>query len=272
MTTTRLNKNAILIPVLLIGSAAFIYILTRRVGSTLWKRGVEEGLDKPSKPDMKPEVKKPDKIGLDGHYLPFYGFTIVSMLTDRLQMEDVIKYIKSTEALSKYLAPLPISSYHVTIFDIFTQRSVPEKYRPKSGLVPSKHWAKALENFRSDMTESQMMCDKIQGQNSFRPNNFKFQPKLGRPLLVEGTITNYQEVTRVRNNLTSLLKKDDGNRVFHFTLGYIYRDVDRQDLGIIDKELVGLWKLLNTEYELDQPNVYYFETMEEFIPYKTLLI
>lgn len=210
-----------------------------------------------------------DKISQDGHYIPFHGYTIISMLTHRNELSKIYDSIKNTKFLSKFLTPLPISSYHVTIYDIFTQRKIPMKYT--SDFASSMKLSQNSGALKTDLIAAQYICDKIQGGITFKPKNIVFGDGPGRPFIVEGEISNLKELNTARDMFTSLFNKDDSGRIYHFTLGYIHSVVTEHDKPVIMKELQELWQLLQDEYRLDQPNVCYFESMEEFQPIKTLL-
>lgn len=57
------------------------------------------------------------KINTDGTYRKFHGYTVLSKVSDDLsKIED---FIKQSKFISKYFAPLPANSYHVTVFNIW---------------------------------------------------------------------------------------------------------------------------------------------------------
>src|SRR5438132_557947 len=57
------------------------------------------------------------KINRDGTYRPFHGYTVVSMVVDDLS--SIEQFIKESKYISKYYSPLPSSSYHVTVFNVW---------------------------------------------------------------------------------------------------------------------------------------------------------
>ncbi|XP_059146571.1 uncharacterized protein LOC131934547 [Physella acuta] len=268
MNPTKLNKN-ILIPVLCI-TLALVYFIFGHGKSTQNSATSTRIADPWIKISKQKVVKKmSDKISPDGHYLPFYGYTIVSMLTDRYELNQIYDSIKNTKFLSKFLTPLPISSYHVTIYDIFTQRKIPLKYT--SDLASSMKLSQNSGALKTDLLAAQYICDKIQGGITFKPKNIVFGDGPGRPFIVEGEISNLKELNSARDMFTSLFDKDDSARIYHMTLGYVHSVVTDHDKAVIMKELQELWQLLQREYSLDRPNVCYFESMREFQPIKMLL-
>jgi len=71
--------------------------------------------------DSMSNIKTPynKKVNTDGTYRDFYGYTTVSMAKDNLS--SIEKFITDSEILSKYYAPLPSSSYHMTVFNVWCQ-------------------------------------------------------------------------------------------------------------------------------------------------------
>ena len=59
------------------------------------------------------------KVNTDGTYRNFYGYTTVSMLKDDLS--SIEKFITDSDILSKYYAPLPSNSYHMTVFNVWCE-------------------------------------------------------------------------------------------------------------------------------------------------------
>lgn len=57
------------------------------------------------------------KINKNGSYRPFHGYTVVSMVKDHLF--EIENFIKNSKIISKYFSPLPSSSYHMTVFNIW---------------------------------------------------------------------------------------------------------------------------------------------------------
>lgn len=71
--------------------------------------------------DLMPNMKFPfnKKVNTDGTYRDFYGYTTVSMLKEDLS--SIENFIRDSDILSKYFSPLPSSSYHMTVFNVWSQ-------------------------------------------------------------------------------------------------------------------------------------------------------
>ncbi len=57
------------------------------------------------------------KINAEGEYLPFYGYTSVSMLSSKTSsvLQNIEQLISQT-IIGKYYSPLPHTTYHMTLF------------------------------------------------------------------------------------------------------------------------------------------------------------
>ncbi|KAK3764321.1 hypothetical protein RRG08_008803 [Elysia crispata] len=211
-----------------------------------------------------------DKIDLKGNYLPFYGYTVICMVSDRkgapTHWEE---YLQKAPTLRAHMAPLPSSSYHATIYDIFTQRKVPARYTSKSGLVPSSHWSSAYNMLQQDMSLAEDVCEKVKGNIQFLKKQFIIGCHPGNSIMIEGTLSNSEEVSIIEGELKNIFG-DIGKSVIvhHITLGYIFKEVGDDDLKRIKEELKNLWDKVHDEIFLDTPSVHYFETMTEFLPFK----
>jgi len=211
--------------------------------------------------------KYPDKINFDGEYLPFYGYTIISMVNGHYGYSQIEQFPKKTKTLSKYLAPLPASSYHVTIFDIFCERNVPEKYTPASGKVPSEHWTRAMRYLQEDLTAAKKICASVTKELSFKKTKLHLEKHSGGVFIILGHLTNEDLLSDVRQQLLSIFPHTASpNLKYHLTLGYLFKEIVEGDMENINKELDELWKLINDEYPLQVPRVQFFETMTAFIP------
>ena len=213
-----------------------------------------------------------DKIDFEGNYLPFYGYTIISMVSDRkgapTRWEE---YLQKAPTLRAHMAPLPASSYHATIYNIFTQRKVPSRYTSKSGLVPSSHWTSSHRMLQQDMSHAQDVCKKVKGNIKFLKTRINKHRHPGSAISIRGTLSMSEEVSVIEGKLREIFV-DIGNPIkfHHITLGYIFKEIGDDDFKRINEELQKLWDQVPDEILLDIPNVYYFETMKEFLPLKDI--
>ncbi|RUS84847.1 hypothetical protein EGW08_007388 [Elysia chlorotica] len=210
-----------------------------------------------------------DKIDSEGNYRPFYGYTVICMVSDLNGMPRLCEdFLQKAPTLQAHMSPLPASSYHATIYDIFTQRDVPTRYTSKSGLVPSPHWTCVYSNLQQDMAQAQDDCEKVKSDWKFHKSEFNIG---SQAILIEGTVSNSAELSMVEGKLKENFG-DIGKTVkrHHITLGYIFKEFGEEDLKKMKKELQILWEQVPNEILLDAPNVCYFESMTEFLRFRNL--
>ena len=209
-----------------------------------------------------------DKVDHEGNYLPFYGYTCVCMVGDRLGApQKCEEFIKESSVLRSYMSPLPASSYHATIYDIFTQRKVPERYSAKSGLVPSLHWTKAYNTLWRDIKLAQDQCEIFKDYITFSKTQLKVGRHPGGAVLIEGTLSMPEKVSALERNLKQIFENiGKPVKVYHITLGYVYKEVGEEAHKKIVEDLSILWDQMPKEILLAKPDICYFETMKEFIP------
>ena len=64
------------------------------------------------------------KINNQGEYLPFHGYSAISMCDPDQPIHQAEVFIRSSK-LSQYFSPLPSTSYHMTIYNIWCIRQKP---------------------------------------------------------------------------------------------------------------------------------------------------
>ena len=64
------------------------------------------------------------KLDSQGNYLPFHGITVVHSLqkASLAKLAKIEPFLRQSPLLSQYYAPLPLSSYHMTLYDVETAR------------------------------------------------------------------------------------------------------------------------------------------------------
>ncbi len=89
------------------------------------------------------------KINAEGEYLPFYGYTSVSMLSSKTSsvLQNIEQLISQT-IIGKYYSPLPHTTYHMTLFNIYCMASSP--------IPPVQRWT--LENKENKIPEKIMVA------------------------------------------------------------------------------------------------------------------
>ena len=78
------------------------------------------------------------KINPGGWYLPFFGYTVISHRQGN-DGDDIYRMLSGTKQLQHHLTLLPVESYHITIYDIFTHN---KRFRAPwlPGHVPQDRW------------------------------------------------------------------------------------------------------------------------------------
>ncbi|GFO12837.1 2H-phosphodiest domain-containing protein [Plakobranchus ocellatus] len=228
--------------------------------------------DSSKKMSASKSMHESDKIDSEGNYMPFYGYTVICMVSDRTGVpQQWTEFLEKAPVLRAHMSPLPASSYHATLYDIFTQRKVPERYTPRSGSVPSVHWTRAHNTLGKDMEVAQSKCEEVKGKIYFVKKNLKWKRHIGNSVIIEGTLTNMEEVSATESNMKQIFHEiGKPVQVHHITLGYVYKEIDDHASQAMEEELKGLWPLIQDHILLERPNVYYFETMKEFLPVKEL--
>lgn len=213
------------------------------------------------------------KIYIDGSYKPFYGWTIVCpTVTDFKFIEN---YIKENNFIKKYVSPLPSSSYHVTVFSIWSNLC---------NLIPQQ--IQNLNTFELKILEQKSKS------GYFNPNNcidnflyqLFFECKRSSikflTLKIKLVYFNKQNIgiifhdsddlvklQNLRNKIINVSKYTDGMDTFHMTLGYTFKDIDTKTEQSINEELNILNIILKNQTVVFRcPDVCSFESMEKFTP------
>lgn len=194
--------------------------------------------------------RKMDKFDCTGKAMMFAGNTIICDLANRHDaiFQEIYDHIRYS-SLGKSLTPLPPSSLHMTIADMYTTRdfngSIPEMCR----------WI--MTNFAKKLTslvkhvESKKVAPKISA-------NVQFANYLTIPLKIEDSMEEIKDIRRrvVKSGCTP-------HRRFHphLTLAYRYSDAyqDPEDLEKLQKLMEKIPPLT-----LEPAYVAYFEKITEF--------
>ena len=221
------------------------------------------------------------KINLDGTYAPFYGWSVISnSCTDLKFLEN---YIRKHNWLSHYFSALPSKSYHMTIYNIWSNGK---------HLLP--HQNKFLkQNFTKD--ECIVLEMKSKQIGLFNPNDcidsllYQIQHKINKKcewkkpikLKIKNILYNgntirlslqptkeIQKADYLRDEITKICGEHDGMGSYHITLAYKYKDINQETANIINQELLNMNALLEEQtIILDVPFVCFFENMTEFKPF-----
>lgn len=212
------------------------------------------------------------KVNTDGSYRRYSGVTVISIVKNDLK--HIETFLKNS-VLSEYYSPLPSSSYHMTLFNIWCTQN---KFLP-----PHEEYLKTIKNYSNyrklcnldncNSLDSKMM-EMLSGIH-WNIKNINFDDfKVKGSLFAGNTLTlkiyecnKNPEITKLRSFCIDITKNDDADLKLHITLGYLYKEVPQEKYEILTNEINKLQKLVKFELELNPPDVYYFKSMTEYIPF-----
>ena len=185
------------------------------------------------------------KINNKGEYIPFHGWTVVANVHDSFKMIE--NYIKNSPELSKCFGALPSESYHVTIYNIWSQGC------SKRDLPNMEGWLHSLYYHLS--------------KQEWQDVQLEFED-----IYCYGTLGICFKETESMSNLDNarleMIEKsgiNDNMGIYHMTLGYMYQEPDNEEE--LHKEIRMLKILLQDQmFKLDKPRVCQFNDMTCFTP------
>jgi Domain of unknown function (DUF1868) len=219
------------------------------------------------------------KLNEQGEYLPFYGYTSVSMLeaekknTIALDIENFIK----KSSICKYYSPLPHDTYHMTLFNIYSMASkpIPSVQRwidVEGGTIPKTVW----------LSEDVLKIQHIRASDALRKlprklkiSDLKFYYKKGG-LGVWVTLDKECEeaVVNLRKELAMIYEHEDEKLKLHVTFAYLFKplpfnnpDLKKEEIEL-KRDLSKLNKMLNslTQCFLYSHNIYLYNSMTNYLP------
>lgn len=219
------------------------------------------------------------KIGKNGSYRKFYGWTIISNI--KYDLKFIENFISNNRVLSLYFSALPSSSYHMTIYNLWSNGSKLLEVQKKvidMETNPVKK-EKLMRNSRSvgyfnpNNCMNKLFYDihsvcKFHGWNSVKltVKEVLFTGNTIRIVLREAD--NNPIINNLRNKLEELCQRQDKMSQYHITLAYKYKNLTENDLHKIKKEIEVLNILIfGQTVELAPPNLYSFSDMKSFNPY-----
>lgn len=218
------------------------------------------------------------KINMNGKYLPFYGWSTVSMMNSDSTIGFAENFIKNDPILSSYFAALPTDSYHVTVCNIWCngrpllkhqKKFLLSKY-PRSEAIKLEEKASEIGFFNPNGCMNELL-DKMAGViNQSEDGTELIIDKLyfsGSTLGISfSEISNTTKLDKCRDNSLSVAELGKDYIVpYHLTLAYNYRNVNISDVSLILEKLNAM--LQGRVITLECPTVSYFSNMTKFIPY-----
>lgn len=211
------------------------------------------------------------KIDQQGHYLPFYGYSIISMCELTPVLEELYHVLK-TSPIAKYYEPLHYSTYHMTVYNIWHEK---EKFYPYQHKLNGGEQPNNRLNYMTELMKPVLfkMDDKIKEfpeLASIHLNGFKI---LRRPhpssLIITVNVASVEQDSNLQNLrywCKENFDKSDSDYIFHITLGYNFREIE-EDLEPACKKLDEWIQSNIPTIVLTKPTPMVFTSMETFIPY-----
>ena len=208
------------------------------------------------------------KIDSKGNYLPFYGYSMISMCEQNPKLIELY-YILKASPLAKYFEPLNYSSYHMTIFNIWSER---EKYYPyqMSGGKPKRELSVMNTIMKPVLFRMVEKMKEYPDHNTITLKNIKvyIRPR-GSTLVLRVDVASDQQNEQIKNFRLWCEKqcnKSDSNLRFHITLGYVFKEVN-EDIEPACRQLDEWIKNNIPRIIIGKPTPMVFTSMETFIPY-----
>ncbi len=195
------------------------------------------------------------KVNPVGQYNPFLGVTVVAAVgnSNKEMLQKIYDELNQNLLIKQYYALLPVSSYHMTTMNLFTEK----------GNKP-ENWKEFVTN---QLPLFQYLNKRLQAQ-AFYPH-----VTLDKPT-VSGTIKlavhlDAQETSKVYSLAKEFSHEKDVPVPFHITLGYLYKDMTQEVRDQITTQLLKIvnevWRSNSKPIVLDLPKLCYFRDMQEFV-------
>lgn len=219
------------------------------------------------------------KINKNGTYRQFCGWTVICPV--EYDMKFIENFINKNNVLREYFSALPSSSYHVTLYNIWSNFSnlltsqqdfldkqhdvaIKQILEQQSKSVGWFNPGNCMENLFSKLHRN---CEKRTESMCLIINKVLFS---GNTLTITFKHRNdFEKVTNIRRELIEVAERDDRMSYLHMTLAYKFRNLSDEDVFKINTELNILNMLLDNQTVIISPaNLHYFSDMTEFIRFK----
>lgn len=218
------------------------------------------------------------KINSDGSYRNFYGWTIISNLANN-NLHFLEEYIKNNPILSSHFSALPSSSYHVTLYNIWCERS--KLLKPQQDYIDredcgdikeqliqrsiSSGWFNPGNCMKDLFVKLKNHCDTQVDFDSFRVERVYYGNTIGLTFYCSH---DYEKLAKTRSEFITLAERDDKMACFHMTLAYKYKNTTKEDDKKIKEEIDKLCNIIVGRLVVLYPcKLCYFESMKEFVPF-----
>lgn len=218
------------------------------------------------------------KINVNGDYTEYHGWSVISMVENDLTFLE--NYIKTNPVLNQYVSALPKASYHMTIYNIWSngckllshQKRFLNEHFPNEEVKQLTEQSKKIGFFNPSGCIDELLCklgeecrrDKHQLKNI---PIFKAIWTGHTVQLLVGHFPELSSLNQFRSSLEKICDRDDKMGYYHVTLGYTFKNVPDDVEKDIIKEVDRLDQLLRGQtFSLCKPNVHYFSSMAFFHP------
>ena len=198
------------------------------------------------------------KIDATGRYLPFPGITVVSH-TDPSELaiwESFTQELAKVPALTEHFAILPISSFHMTTTNLYTQ----SQFRSKEDWTQfiSKH-LKTFQQLHSYLEA-----------HAFSPTVTIHSVLISGVIMLNLSVDEAQ-THRIREGASSFSIQELVPPVFHITLAYQYKPLTADTTTALQRAIDTLvsdtFKKPGRTLRLQKPQLTYFYDMTAFTPW-----
>ena len=193
------------------------------------------------------------KINGLGEYTFYPGITIIHKLADVDLCNQIYDLVNSNNSLKRTYAPLPSTSYHMTLVDLFTTNNVNIDFK----LFMAEH-QESFVRLDSLLKENPVYDTAIASEMYFK-NTFGIWLKFD-----DDSLLKFREMLGKHLNIPL-----NNDYRFHITLGYKYSKV-RLDLEVmtdLHQQLEALLKKRDYKIRLLPETLSYFNNMKHFYPY-----
>lgn len=216
------------------------------------------------------------KVYTDGTFAPYFGWSVVCHVASDFQFIE--NYLRSHFYLSLYLAPIPAESYHMTLFNIWSngcellpiqedhllssyKREVAETIAAKSRNIGYFNPGKCIDPLLNAM---QKVIDISSWTDLEVEIKTVYYNGLSLGILVEQTPEEIKHVNKIRSGIINEAGKNDGLKRFHVTLAYQRRKYRPTDIEarFLEREIQQLRRILTgLTFRLRKPAVCEFKDM-----------
>lgn len=211
------------------------------------------------------------KIDQHGHYLPFYGYSIISMCELTPKLEELYHVLKASP-IAKYYEPLHYSTYHMTVYNIWHEKEkfYPYQYKLNNGKQPNKELDNMTELMKPALFKMDEKINEFSKFDSIHLNGLKILKRPNRSSLIItvdiASPEQHSNLQHLRYWCKENFDKSDSDHIFHITLGYNFKEIN-EDIEPEWKKLEDWIKSNIPSIVLSKPIPMLFTSMETFIPY-----